>query len=290
MKVDINNRTICIGNNIASFEDILHNLHPYADDIIFLAGSLIEGALEENSKGMGNDHSDVDVFIIREHQKFVDTKAVYTREVRKTLFCDNILTGLDIEVYDKDYVDSILRGLEYCHLSKDERSRNALLKFIPKGGSFTEINYFLNRLMYSVCIYNYEKFIWLKNHMNFNRFLDLGKNNLIASIDNEYPDIVGNLQAGQLDVAITCIREMYFSLIKVILSNEGIFVDRNKWIPLKFRNLVKRVNGYEEVWNEYGKLFYSDIQDRKKCEETITSALNAAHRALEKLLLGGIEL
>ena len=52
-------------NRSLDTETIMQRLNAGADDIVYIGGSLVDGTVNPLSEGMGNESSDVDVFVIR---------------------------------------------------------------------------------------------------------------------------------------------------------------------------------------------------------------------------------
>lgn len=290
MEINIEKELIIDKNKSLRFQEIVDALHPYDADIIYIGGSLVEGTISKISYGMGNKYSDIDVFIIRKHNAFESTDSVYNQGIKKTFFVDNFFVGLDVEVFDYDYINKLLTILKNHKLNANERSRNTLSNVIPEGGSFTLINSFLNRLMYSICIYNIEEYSRLKSEMNFKNFLSIKRSNFIATTDNMYADVIGNMDNNQLDVAIICMRQVFMNVLNIVLATEDIFVDRDKWIPLKFRNFVHSSGKYMELWEAYLSLFYSDIREEAHSRAVLELAVKVTKKTLEDVLLGGLSL
>ena len=236
---------------------------------------------------MGNELSDLDIYIIREHNNFVNTDFVYNQSVKKTYFINNVLGGIDVEVFDRDFINNLNEILLNKKINPSERCGNFFSDSLADGGSYRLINSFLNRLKYSICLYNEDGYNELKSQINFNRFLEIKKANQLVIIDNIFPDIIGNIRLNQLDVALYCSRELFLEALEYILANEKIFVDRKKWVVLKFRNLVEQEKMYTTLWHEYGCLFLSELSSFKKMELVINSAINTIKDTLEDSLFTG---
>jgi len=272
---------------LISYEELIQIIQPFKTDIIYLGGSLIEGQIESLSMGMGNELSDLDIYIIREHNNFVNTDFVYNQSVKKTYFINNVLGGIDVEVFDRDFINNLNEILLNKKINPSERCGNFFSDGLADGGSYRLINSFLNRLKYSICLYNEDGYNELKSQINFNRFLEIKKANQLVIIDNIFPDIIGNIRLNQLDVALYCSRELFLEALEYILANEKIFVDRKKWVVLKFRNLVEQEKMYTTLWHEYGCLFLSELSSFKKMELVINSAINTIKDTLEDSLFTG---
>lgn len=289
MRIDIENEIISYNENErVSFNDIITEINPFKDDVVYLAGSLIEGIVGKYSNGMGNSYSDIDVFIIREHDKFLYTEAVYDDVVKKTYFPRNLKNRLDVEVYDSDYVIRLSQILKSFTPSANERSWNILKNRLPAGNDLSFVVTYLNRFLNSICVHNNRQYEILREQTDFHKFFILKRDNLLVQADNAYPDVIGNLEVQQYDVALYCMREVYMYIVWAVLAHEGISFDRNKWLPLKFQNFVRETGKYTMLWSVYVNLFRSDLSDNIQCAINIKHAIEICKKTTEDLLLGDL--
>lgn len=83
MQFSIRSNSIYVRDFEIKYSDIISKLSLHNNDIAYISGSLVEGVLDEFGKGMGNQYSDIDVFIIREHSLFVETESIYCDQYKK---------------------------------------------------------------------------------------------------------------------------------------------------------------------------------------------------------------
>lgn len=290
MEIDIFRKQITHNSKIYAYDDILSKLQILNDDIVYLAGSVIEGAVAECSAGMGNELSDIDVFIIRKHDDFETTTADYIYKTKKVYFVNAVLNGLDVEVLDYDYITQLATTIKSSAIRSSERTSTIFSSKMGDNNSFTEINAFLCRLKYSICIWNFDKYDELIKSFDFEHFSKICINHLVTKVDNIFPDIYGNLESCQYDVALYCMRDAFFYIMKIVLLNEGVFVDRPKWMPLKLRNLADLKHEYMNIWKAYVSLFRSDIMGDKACEAVVRNVLTNSKQEIERVLMGGVSL
>lgn len=290
MKIDIKNKVITHKNQTRTYDDIMEILSPLDEDVVYMAGSIIEGAVSKSSVGMGNELSDIDIFIIRQHKDFVKTKATYVTTIKKVFFLEGILNGLDIEVYDYDYIKQLTDVVNEYKAKANKRIGNTFAEKMDEGNSITEISTFFSRLKHSICLHNIETYHDLIGKINFDNFFQISISHYITKLDNMYPDIYGNLWAKQYDVSLYCVREAYLNVMRIILLSEEILVDRVKWIPIKFKNMVYSKKRYLEIWQTYVDLTRGDLTDDTLCDEMIRKALRQSKQVVEEILLGGISL
>jgi len=271
-----------------TFDDILNGIDKEEDDIIYLAGSLVEGFVNKYAKGMGNLYSDIDVFIIREKDKFENAEAEYIEDVRKNYFRNINGFDIDIEMFDKDYVITLQSALKELNISKNLRPSNMLKDKLQVGYSIDLINEFLTRFKNSICIYNKNSYKKFQDNINYTNFLNLKLVNLVANIDNIIDDIKGNLFVKETDTALYSMREAILILMEMALTNEYIYIDRNKWIALKFLNLAKSIEKYNVIHELYTDFFRSDLIDNNTCLNKISYSLSLLQKEVEKIVLGDL--
>lgn len=291
MYIDYNNKSLKFSDLLEiRFDEICDGVHAGEKDVVYIGGSLVEGQINQFSAGMGNKFSDIDIFIIRDHDAFVNTEAVYDDNVRKTFFCEKKQIGFDVEVYDKDFVVALIEALNKVEMNPNERINNIFQQYLPDGNSLDLLNTFLCRLHNSICLKGEALYREIQDSMKYQKFLDIMTNKTIVSIDNIYDDVRGNLEVGQLDVALYCVRRIILSVMFVALMKNGVFADREKWIPLKFKNLCMMDNSYAELKKVFDVLFRGNLLDDESCIKSIESAMMISKDVIEAILIEELKL
>lgn len=257
----------------------------YSTDCVFLSGSVIEGNKNKFSKGMGNKKSDLDVFVIRDDNLFQNTDYTYFNEFKKTNFFKLEKVKLDVEYYKKSFFEDIINKINNSLIDDNIRIDN----IIKVDCSIEELNSIVNRFFYSMCIKNDELFKLYYNNLDFKKFSKIYKGKLFNILDNLTEDLYGNLEENQIITALFCAREIFKIYAKIVIFNFGEFVDRDKWVFLKFFNLVNFYNlDVDKVI--FKKLFISDLNDNIKIKTTIVESLNYIEQRLEEIMLEDIVL
>lgn len=269
-----------------TYKEILENIDVMNGDIIYLGGSLIEGHINKYSIGMGNPYSDIDVFVVRDHQDFITSKGEYVEGVRKTSFCKANNINLDVEIYDKNYVNLLSNVLSNLRIEKDKRVLNILKENLETGNDFDFVNEFLTRFLYSICIKNCDLYCEIKNGYNFRAFLELKKVWLLNSIDSISEDVRGNLLIKQATTALYTFRQLLDTVMEFIIATEGVMIDRSKWIHLKFDNLVKSTNKYNGIHQIYLYFFRGELENDKATLEKINTFFSVLRKEIEIITLG----
>lgn len=287
MNVNLKNGKLIVGDEIQiAFDEICNSVCASDTDIVYLGGSLIEGRISSLSKGMGNRYSDIDVFIIRDHLQFLQTDCVYDDVVRKTFFCNDLPIGLDVEVYDKEYVDSLISAIDAIEINSATRIANVFSKYLNHGDEITFINSFLCRLSNSICVCRNENYNKLLSKINLQKFLDILKDLTIIETDDIFYDLYGNLDSNQLDVALYCARKVVLNVMRIVLMNNGCFSDREKWVFLKFQNMSMQENEFMPFYENACILFRGGLQDDMYCRQVIEKSIHASKKEIEKIVLG----
>lgn len=268
-----------IGKKI-NLKDVEKSIKLFDDDIVYFGGSLIEGEINKNSKGMGNVYSDLDMFIIRETTKFSETDATYENDFKKTTFVRVSDMGVDVEIFNYKYILKLISNLNDVKLDLNVRIDNLLNENI----SLQEINTFLCRLKYSINLVNKNKYDDLLDKIDFNKFLYIYKESLYNSWDNKLDDTLGNLKEQQYNVALHCCRMMFIEFSKYYLAENLEFIDREKWIFLKILNIANAI-GDIKFEDKYNELFCSDIRDNKKKEKVIKNSLAFMKEKMDEFTL-----
>ncbi len=120
--------------------------------------------------------------------------------------------------------------------------------------------------------------------------LDLLISKTIVSIDNIYDDVQGNVEAGQLDVALYCARRIVLNVMFVVLMKNGIFIDREKWVSLKFSNLCKVNKSFSVLNNTFKVLFRGDLRQEIECNKAIVDEMSVSKQVIETILMEELQL
>lgn len=270
--------------------DILNYLDFNEKDIVYVSGSLIECEKEKCSSGMGNKFSDIDIFIIRDHEFFLNSYAEYDKGFKKICFKNIGSVTLDIEIYDNIYVNTIIKILKNYNPDPNIRIYNIFGNYLDKGADIYDVNSFLNRFKNCFCIFNKNRYDFLYSQLQFNSFFEILKNSYLVELDESYDDIYGNLEKNNFEVAIYCMRIAFSKLLLAILSHEKIFCDREKWMHLKFKNLVNKTNKYNDLFDTYSALFYSNLLDESDIENKINDIICICKKTTEYILLEDLNL
>lgn len=267
-----------------NINQLIKTLNTYEDDIIYLGGSLMERKMCDIAEGMGNKKSDVDIFIIRNHEDFIKTnKYEYLEGFRKTDFYKFNKLNLDLEIFDKEQISDLLKKINDISFSENKRVLNLLQ--LDNGWSLESVNSFLTRLMYGFPIQNEIEFLNIQKSVNNKKFQKLYVLFLMNVIDNMMMDVVGNYECAQYETALYCARNAFLFYLKIIIYKEKRYVDRDKWVVLKFNNLAKVDIKYKETICFYQELFLSDLKNKSKMKETIYRSIVYINDKIEDLML-----
>ena len=241
---------------------VVEMLDLFESDIVLLTGSLIEGMTNSVSINMGNELSDIDIYIIRENKNFYLRDYVYDEGYSVTYFKKYDNVNYDISVFRKDDVEFLFKEIDKIHFENRKRILNSLK--LPNYWDLRATNEFINRIHYSINIKGKKEWDLLYKKLNLSLYCDLYKRHLMTYIDNAYEDILGNVQSKQYETALYCIRYSYMLLIQVALYNEKETLDREKWAVLKLENLVNIDSFYKIILDKYYEIFY--LIDREKAK------------------------
>lgn len=240
------------------------DLHSLADhfkllenDIAFIAGSLVEGDVNPYSKGMGNRLSDIDVFIIRQNSDMeILSGADYSFSGIQGFFHDYERIGIDTEVYSSEMIDNLIDQLNSIDFSASEYAAKRLISWItlPDGIQLDKFLSFLHRLRYSICIWNIEGYTQLKEKINYKKYFQYQSLLYIEKADIRFEDIAGNIESGEYLVAVVAAREVMTFIIASYLFAQLESIDREKWIPLRLKNLAQKNIQTQKIYTRYFEL------------------------------------
>lgn len=250
-------------NIIIEKGDILKILNFEKEDIIFLSGSLIEGSINKFSKGMGNKFSDIDVFILSDDINKIEKSILdYDRSYLKTQFKKSYGINFDIEIYSKQVIFDLIEQLNTYDFNDNIRTFNILN--IPNGFDLFKFTSFIHRFLNGVPIYNDKRFDEIRCNFNKDNYFRLMTRISINDVDVNYEDVVGNIENGQLEVAVNIARSMLLETIKAYIFHMKTSLDRDKWIPLKIKNLAENDKEANKIYEMFKKLYFEEKLDNEK--------------------------
>ncbi|WP_163193744.1 hypothetical protein [Clostridium thermarum] len=276
--IEITQRNIVINR-----KDILRILSFQDEDIIFLSGSLIEGIINKYSKGMGNKLSDIDVFILsNDVNKIQKSTFDYEREGLKTQFKKQNGVDFDIEIHCKKSIVNLIDQLNTYNFDDSIRTFNALK--LPTDFDFYKFTSFLHRLQNSIVIYNEKEFDSLISRFNRKNYFKLMTRVSVNKIDLYYEDVVGNIENGQLEVAVNIARTILLETMKAYLFHMKSSIDRDKWIPLKLKNLAQYNDEVAEIYVRFKKLYFEEkLDEDSKLQANAESIIEFSNYVINKI-------
>lgn len=244
-------------------EEILEILDYENKDLIFLGGSLIEGSINKLSKGMGNKLSDIDAFILSDNINKVERSAQdYDWEHLRVRFKRLHGISVDIEIYSKQLILDLIRQLNEYKFSDEVRTFNILN--LPSDFDILNFTSFIHRFLNGQPIHNENLYDEIRNNLNEDNYYKLLTRMAVNNVDVKYEDVVGNIESGQMEVAVTTAREILLETIKAYIFYNKTSLDRDKWIPLKIKNLAEYDEGSQEIYKKFKKLYFEEKLDSVK--------------------------
>jgi len=274
--IEIKQRNITVDT-----KDILEILEYEKDDIVFLSGSLIEGSINKLSEGMGNKLSDIDVFIISDDiSKRDKDSAAYDRGRFQVQFNRLYGISIDIEIFSKEAVLTLMKELSDCTFDNNERTFNILS--LPKGFELFKFTSFIHRFLNGVPIYNEEKFNTIAKDFKEESYYKLMTRIGINNVDMNYEDVTGNIEDNKAEVAVTVARTILLDTMKSYIFHKKTSLDRDKWIPLKLRNLAEDDKEASDVYSKFRKLYFeASLTDDKSLIRNAERILNFSNSIID---------
>lgn len=249
------------------------------DDIVYLSGSLVESAVNLKYSGMGNEESDLDIFIIKKDNDFaINNSNGYKRRHKITIFKKYFNIQCDIEIYRFSDVCELLNNLNKIQFSEQVRTPNLLPR--PVGWNQRDVKSFINRLNYSIVIQNEQQYQLLQSNFNLVVYSKYSMQLIINEIDSLIADVWGNLKPESYDVALYLARNAFIKLLEFMLYSEYQTVDRTKWII--FKGLIF-VSDNEEYLRLYKELFKGEVSDFKSCKKTIVKSIDLINEYIQDM-------
>ncbi|CAH0417527.1 hypothetical protein WFA24289_01869 [Periweissella fabaria] len=239
-----------------------------SSDIVYVAGSLVEGEISSIGFGMGNEYSDIDLFVIKTNAE--PSNNIHSYSVNNRRFDFKKIQGkhFDVETYDIQQLVEIFNSIKSVDFGLNKNLKKQIK--LPSGWTFTTLNSIIHRLFMSCSIQNDSQYKELKQKLDLKKYQKIYFGILMNRIDDATSDVMGNLtDFASRTTAMYVIRQSYVHLLEMILLTQGYTNDRPKWSFLKFNNLLQQYEQYREVWNWYQKVHFEGINLEKESSKIV---------------------
>lgn len=246
-------------NVVFTKEEIVNELKIQEYDISFLAGSLVEEMLNDCATNMGNYLSDIDVFIItKDISKYCFLKGDFSEGHRGIQFRKVKGINFDIEILEQSSLNNYIDQLNQLQFENIDTKTHNLFQ---KNNELSQEHFFsfIHRFIYSIVLTNCKEYGRMKSQINFDHYYQYQIRHKLNAIENQYDDIIGNMNSKQWEVAVIESRKMLINALCVLLLYSRQSIDRDKWIPLKMANLAKQDQKIGDIYSDYKKLYFECI-------------------------------
>lgn len=243
-------------NRKLDINKLIDRIQPNSNDILFVAGSLIEGEMSKHSSGMGNINSDIDIFIITDDMEYYND-VVYDEGFCKTTFFGLDGNSFDVEIYEYKEVIYFIEKLRKIDFEdKDIDNICTLNLFDLNYSMLNQYMSFIHRIINSKPIYNCDKYYNIREQICEKNYYLYNVRYNINQVDLYYEDIVGYIEEKQGILAVCLARKLMFYAIGAFLFANNISFDREKWIPLLLENLSKENEKLKEIFESFKQLSF----------------------------------
>ncbi|ULO05920.1 hypothetical protein H1230_23115 [Paenibacillus sp. 19GGS1-52] len=211
-------------------EELLKAIALNDEDYVFLSGSLIQG--------IGNSKSDLDVFVIKKefHSLNDIEEIVYNNDDVKTTFVTVQGVNCDIEYWPEAVVESLLKQVKALNFEDLSIRTNNQIDIV--GYSLDDVTSLLHRFIVSKPIFNQQSYFQARNRLDQAKFCKFMSRKLINSIDNDYDDILGNLEISQFETAYIIAHDALFKAVQAFLFSKQRTLDKKKWTYILLNSLA----------------------------------------------------
>lgn len=277
---------IKLKNKIIDSEEILEDLVISKNDVVFIAGSLVEGSINKYSHGMGNSLSDIDIIVVSSNLK--DIHGEYNTKHKVTTFSKlRDKTNLDIEYHDMDF---IINGIDLLEKLSFDRNQRVWNYFPYDYEEYDQFFSFVHRFLNSICIFNKNNYDNLLKKLNLENYFKFNAKCCTNNIEQLYDDAIGNLEVKNYSTTLQIVRNMSLLALKALIFCERESLDRDKWIFLKIENIKRKNKNLKRLIDEHIYLHFKQAiftpLDYERIIEKYLKTINKTIRYIE----GGLDL
>lgn len=244
--------------------DILSQINHKKDDIVFASGSLIQG--------IGNDKSDLDLFVITERFNEIDSDFTYEQQNYKVGF--NRISGVDcdIEYWLMDVVEQLIDQVNQIDFyDLNIRSFNQIK---IKGYNTPVLTSFLHRFIVSENIHNVQRHSELYEKLNKENYYRLMSRIYVNHVDNAYDDVIGNLEKQEYETAYLIVRETLLLAMTAYVFSMHQTTDRTKWTYKIMKDIAAEDSKTAEILHLCNQVLLPDLMTRDSLENRTEKTLS----------------
>ncbi len=163
----------------------------------------------------------------------------------------------------------------------DTNTRTYNFLDLPEGFDLLKFTSFIHRFMNGIPIYNIENFDKIRLFFKTENYFKLMKRIAVNKVDIYYEDVVGNLENNQFEVAAMVARTILLETIKAYIFHKKTSIDRDKWIPLKIKNLSDFDIESAEIYRQFKRLFFeAKLDDEKSLKNNAEEILSFSNEII----------
>lgn len=259
-----------IGKQIEK-QDLLAKIPVRENDILFISGSLIEG--------IGNENSDLDIFILTDSEFQVVSKDSYTSEFQINSFYVINDIQCDVEIWKLSILEELITQINEIDFNNlDQRTFNQInVNEIP----FMTLMSLLHRVLVGIPLNNAEKLKSYIDKLNWENYYILLQRMYVNLIDNSFDDIIGNFKSGEYPTALLLARQNLIKAVIVLLLSKNVSIDREKWALIKFEELVTADNELSIIYKKtINLLFEKALLNEESIKENIEDIISLINKII----------
>ncbi|MBM7616199.1 hypothetical protein [Alkaliphilus hydrothermalis] len=246
------------------------------DDIVFAAGSLIEG--------IGNRHSDLDIFILTESlERFNEIECEYDFDQFKVTFTNAYGIGFDIEVWSKELLLEVISKINLIQFDTSTRTYNLL--DLPNNNRIEDIMSLVHRFITGTALYNQDGFNSLLEKLNLDNYYRLMVRMSMNEVDNTIDDLIGNVDKKDFTNAVLVGRTVLVETLTTYLFSMKMSLDRPKWVYPKLRQLAETDDVAKKFMKKFDEITFVSLSNEKEFEKNAHKILDFTNLVLSKIEL-----
>lgn len=246
------------------------------DDIVFAAGSLIEG--------VGNRHSDLDIFILAENlERFNEIECEYDFDQFKVTFTNAYGIGFDIEVWSKELLLEVINQINSIQFDTSTRTYNLI--DLPNNNRIEDIMSLVHRFITGEALHNHDGFNGLLEKLNLDNYYRLMVRWSMNEVDNSIDDLIGNVDKKDFINAVLVGRTVLIETLTTYLFSKKVSLDRAKWVYPKLRQLAEKDDEARKIMEKFEIINFSSLSTEKEFEKNSHKILDLTNSILSKIEL-----
>ncbi|OMD34793.1 hypothetical protein BSK56_33450, partial [Paenibacillus borealis] len=163
----------------------------------------------------------------------------------------------DIEYWPWEVLEEIIEQIN--NIDFNDLNKRTINQLKIPGYTIHQLSSFLHRFLIGKPLSNEKEFNRLSEKLNRDNYYKLMARVYIGFIDNDYSDIIGNLENNEVETSILIARSTLVKASIAYIFSKKKSINKEKWAYIHMRALAETDNVSMNIFNDYRSYLFKDL-------------------------------